>query len=418
MSLAWWLLRAAAPCAGAVLSLARPLAPREERALWDERLGGAPLTGGADAWIHAASLGEATAVAPLLRELTRSRPGARCVLSATTRAGRSRLGGLGAPAGLAPFDTPQAVSRFFRGVAPRRLFLIETELWPHWLLRARAADVPVAVVSARLSARSLAGYRHLGRPFRALVAGLAAVLCQTASDLERWRALGARAERSAVTGNLKDDGLPEPARDRAAARASAGLDPARLLLVLGSVRPGEAAMLARAWRRLPAALRGRWQVAAIPRHREASADLEREAAAAGQEIARPGEARRPGTWAWDDRLGVLARYYAAAEVAFVGGSLVPLGGHNPLEPAACGAALLMGAHHEHQRDAVEALVRAGALRVAADEEELAAALALWLGDAPARERAGAAALATAAARKGAARRTVAQLEEWGLWPPG
>lgn len=417
MSLAWALYRALAPCAGALLPAARVLLPAAERERWDERLGRTRLAGGADAWIHAASMGEAVAAGALLRGLAAAAPGARFVLSATTRTGRARLAALGAPAVLAPLDTPQSAGRFLAGVAPRRVFVVETELWPHWLLRASERRVPVVVASARLSERSVRGYRRLGAPLRRLVAGLAGVLCQTEEDLARWRGLGAAAGRSAVTGNLKDDGLRVGVRDRAVERRSLGLDAERPLLVLGSVRPGEGRALADAWRGLPGELRARWQVAALPRHPEAAAALRAEVEAAGQTLARPGAAAAPGTWRWDERLGVLNEYYAAAEVAFVGGSLGPYGGHNPLEPAACGAALLMGPEHAAQADAVRALARAGALQLAEPGDGLARALAATLGDEAARERAGAAALAVAAERQGAVGRTVAWLGEHGLWPP-
>jgi 3-deoxy-D-manno-octulosonic-acid transferase len=406
--------RLAAPCLGAVLPSARVFVGPRERARWDERLGRTNLPGGADAWIHAASMGEATAVGPFVRELQRLAPRSRFLLTATTRGGRELLGALGQPAAIAPLDSPQAAARFFAGVTPRRCFLLETELWPHWLLQARASRVPVAVVSARLSGTSVAQYRRLGARFGELVSGLAAVLCQSEVDLERWRALGARAEVSTVTGNLKDDGLPAAAAERGAARAALGLDRGRPVLVLGSVRPGEVLLLARAWRRLPEALRESWQVVAVPRHPQASPELRAEAARAGQTLTGTvgGE---PGAWFWDGRLGVLKGYYGVADVAFVGGSLSPYGGHNPLEPAACGAALLMGPHHASQRDVVEALEAAGALRVAASETDVAGALERLLGDAGARAAAGSAARGIAEQRRGATRRTVARLVELGLW---
>ena len=389
--------------------------PPEERALWDERLGRTRVPGGVDAWIHAASMGEATAVGPLVRELSRVVPPPRFALTSMTRGGRERLAGLGPPARLAPLDSPQSARRFFAGVAPRRLFLLETELWPQWLLRARDLRVPVVVLSARLSERSLAGYGRLGAPFRSLVAGLAGVFCQSDADLGRWRELGARTEASVVAGNLKDDGLPSAAPDRAAARAALGLEPGRPLLVLGSVRPGEVSVLARAWRRLPPALRERWQVVAVPRHPQASTSLREEAARSGQAISRDGTAPG-GNWRWEDGLGVLNAFYAAADVAFVGGSLGPYGGHNPLEPAACGAAVLMGPYHASQGDVVPALESAGALRVVASEAELANDLGRWLSDDTARAAAGRAALAVAERRRGATARTVAQMVERGLWP--
>jgi len=414
VSLAWMAYRLAVPCLGAVLPVARVFVPPHERAHWDERLGRTSLPGGADAWIHAASMGEATAVGPLVHQLQALAPRSRFLLTATTSGGCQRLAALGQPAAVAPLDSPQAAARFFTGVTPRRCFLLETELWPHWLLQARASRVPVAVVSARLSSTSVARYRRLGAGFRGLVSGLAAVLCQTEADLERWRSLGARAEVSTVTGNLKDDGLPAAAPERAIARAALGLDRDRPLLVLGSVRPGEVLVLARAWRRLPAVLREAWQVVAVPRHPRASAELRAEAARAGQALAGSIGGER-GAWLWDDRLGVLTGYYGVADVAFVGGSLSSYGGHNPLEPAACGAALLVGPHHASQRDVVRALEAAGALRVAGCETDVAGVLERLLGDAGVREAAGRAALGVVERRRGATRRTVARLVELGLW---
>src|SRR5262249_50390537 len=144
-----------------------------------------------------------------------------------------------------------------------------------------------------------------------------------------------------------------PRLDRRAARAALGLERDRPLWVLGSVRPGEARLLARAWAALPAAERARWQVVAVPRHARATAELIDEARRHGVAETTNGPAN--GAWRWDDRSGVLNDYYAAADLAFVGGSLMPLGGHNPAEPAATGAAVLMGAHHAAQAEAVRGL---------------------------------------------------------------
>jgi 3-deoxy-D-manno-octulosonic-acid transferase len=415
MSLAWAAYRAVAPVLAAAAPAARLFASAGERTLWEERLGRVAAAGPVDAWVHASSLGEALAVAPLLRALRTVQTDARFHLTATTIAGRARLAELGQPHSLAPLDAPQTVTRFLASVRPRRLFLIETELWPHWLLCARSAGIPVGVLSARLSARSLGRYARLGAGFRGLVAGLGGVLCQSRADQARWLSLGATAAHTTVVGNLKDDALPGPAADREAARAGLGLDPRRPLLVLGSLRPGEVRLLAQAWGRLPAALRASWQVVAVPRHPRASAELRAEAAQAGQALV--GDVTPAGgAWRWDSRLGVLAGYYAVADVAVVGGSFAPLGGHNPLEPAACGAPVLVGPRHWAQADAVEALVAAGGGRVVENAPGLTAALVTWLGDDAARAKAGAAAQATVRDRCGAADRAVARLAAWQLWP--
>jgi len=169
-------------------------------------------------------------------------------------------------------------------------------------------------------------------------------------------------------------------------------------------------------------VRSRWQVAVLPRHPRASAELEREARDGGVAVARAagraGPHARPdgGAWHWDDRLGVLPDYYAVADAAFVGGSLLPYGGHNPLEAAACGAAVLMGPHFESQRPAVTALAAREGLRIAGEPRELAAALAEILGDPAAAGRLGAAARAAADELRGAARRALGLLAAWRLWP--
>jgi 3-deoxy-D-manno-octulosonic-acid transferase len=415
VSLAWWAYRAVAPCLGALAPAAQVFASPHERPLWSERMGRVSAPGGVHAWVHGASMGEANAVRPLVAELASLQPGGRFWLTATTRTGRARLAETGHLVSLAPIDAPQAVSRFLAGVRPERLFIVETELWPHWLLAARRQRIPVAIVSARLSARSVGRYARLGAGLHGLVAGLEGVLCQSETDRGRWLALGARPERTVVAGNLKNDALPTPAGSRPQARLALGLDPERPLLVLGSVRPGEPRLLARAWSGLDAGARARWQVVALARHARAAAELREEAARAGVTSRLEG-APHDGTWRWDDRSGVLNDYYRAADLAFVGGSLLPYGGHNPLEPAACGAAVLVGSHTASQAEGVRALTAAGAARVLTAEADIGAALADLLADDGERERMSAAGRAVVAELRGASRRAVTWLVTAGLWP--
>jgi 3-deoxy-D-manno-octulosonic-acid transferase len=414
MSLAWAAYRTLAPVLGAIAPATEIFASPQEKQFWRERLGDVSLPGGCHAWVHASSLGETGAVAPLLRELSARQPGARYWLTASTRTGRDRLGALTWPSSLAPIDSPQAVKRFFRGIEPQRLLLIETELWPHWLLRARAEKVPVAIVSARLGERSVRRYQGLGRELRGLVGGLAAVMCQSEADAARWRDIGADPSRVTVVGNLKSDGLPEPVVDRSVERAGLGLDAGRPLLVLGSLRPGEARAMARAWMALPAELREQWQVVAVPRHPRAAAELREEAARVG--VTFTAGVPRDGTWRWDERMGILVGWYRAAEVAFVGGSLTPFGGHNPLEAAACGCAVVMGQHHNTQLEYVRALRAADALALSTVGPHLLETLTAVLSDAALRERMSAAGLAVAKAQRGSAGRAVSRLSAAGIWP--
>jgi len=269
-------------------------------------------------------------------------------------------------------------------------------------------------VSARLSERSARRYQRLGSELRGLVAGLGGVLCQSEEDQQRWLALGSSSERTSVVGNLKSDGLPEPAPDRAAAREALGLEGARPLLVLGNVRPGETRLLVRAWRAVPAELRARWQVVAVPRHPRALAQIQAEAIAAG--LTAMAGAAPSDAWRWDERLGVLGEWYRAADLAFVGGSLAPYGGHNPMEPAASGAAVLIGPWHAAQREGVRALEAAGGIWCVADTDALTRALEVLMGRADVRSARATAALRVAGSERGSAARAAARLEELGLWP--
>ena len=415
MNAAWAMYRFFAPGLGALAPWARLLASPAERPLWNERMGIATMEGGCHAWVHSASLGEAVAVGPLVNELLALQPAARLYLTATTRTGRARLNAMGRPVSLAPIDSPQAARRFFHGVQPERLFLVETELWPHWLLRAQTQRVPVAILSARLSERSMRRYRMLGSGLRRLVHGLDAVLCQSEQDRSRWLALGSRPERTAISGNLKHDALPSRLADRATGRVRLKLDRHRPLLVLGSLRPGEARTVVAAWRSLPEATRREWQVVAVPRHAHAASEIREEAFRAG--ITDAGR-DLPGAdaWRWDERAGVLNDYYAAAEVAIVCGSFGPYHGHNPMEPAACGCAVITGPNHQSQLQAVRALQGCGAIDVVQDAAGLVQALSRLTADRESREAQGARALEAVRSLRGATRRAVGQLAAWSLWP--
>jgi 3-deoxy-D-manno-octulosonic-acid transferase len=269
-------------------------------------------------------------------------------------------------------------------------------------------------VSARLSERSVRRYARLGGELRKLIAGFGAVLCQGEDDQQRWLSLGAVSERTRVVGNLKSDGLPEPAADRAVEREALGLEGGRPLLVFGNVRPGETRLLVRAWRAVPAAVRAHWQVVAVPRHPRALAQIQAEAIAAG--LTAMAGAAPSDAWRWDERLGVLTRWYRAADVAFVGGSLAPYGGHNPMEPAAAGAAVLIGPWHAAQREGVKALDAAGGIWIVADAEALTGALEALLARADLRASRAMAALRVAGSERGSAARAVHDLVALGLWP--
>lgn len=342
-------------------------------------------------WIHASSVGEAGAAWVLVDALRRVRGDLPLLVTAFTTSGRARLRAL-LPATvvvrLAPFDRPRAVRRVLREGGVRLLVLVETELWPNLLAEAAEAGVPVAVVSARLGPRTLRRRRLL----RALLPDLARVpslvAAQGAADARRFRLLGVPESRVRVCGNLKTE-TREPLerhsfRPEWEKRVCTGP-----VWVAGSTHEGEETLLLNAQKRLRAFLPGAVLVLA-PRHPQRARAVRREAVRAGFDPVFWSEARAvaAGGVLVVDALGLLTSCYARAGLVFVGGSLVPVGGHDPLEPARAGRPVLIGPYHAHCREAVRRLERVGALAVVADVDALERALATLLSDLRARARMG------------------------------
>jgi 3-deoxy-D-manno-octulosonic-acid transferase len=343
------------------------------RAGWGERLGSVPgrLFGHASVntiWIHAVSVGEVLAVTPLMAELKSVLPGWRVLVSTTTDAGqelaRQKFGEENVF--YAPLDLPWAVQAYLDALRPKLLVLAESEFWPNLLHRANASGVPVAVVNARVSDLSLPRYLR----FRALLArvmrDVQLFLAQSEEDARRLVAIGAPAERVQVGGNLKFEVKPpsHPAivGQLGAAIARENLGP---VIVAGSTLEGEETMLLDAFREV----RQRYAVALLllaPRHPERFERVGEMVASSGLPWVRrslwDGESPIPGVLLLDS-IGELASLYEFADLAFIGGSLVPRGGHNVLEPAYFGVPILVGPHTENFRDIVEILRRANALRV-------------------------------------------------------
>jgi 3-deoxy-D-manno-octulosonic-acid transferase len=331
---------------------------------WSERLGG----GGQPAlpgrlWLHAVSLGETRAAAPLIEALRAQRPGLRLLLThgtATGReAGRALLREGDAQAWL-PYDTPGAVRRFLRHHRPAAGVVMETEVWPNLLQEARAAAVPLVLANARLSERSARKGQHLSALLHPALACFDAVLAQTEGDAARLRLAGARNVQ--VLGNLKFDMTPKPdllARG-AAWRASAG----RGVVLAAVTREGEEAPLLEAWR---AVTEPRPLLLLVPRHPQRFDEVAGLVARAGFSLSRrstwgdelPPHARSADVWLGDS-LGEMPAYYAAANVALLGGSFAPLGGQNLIESAACGCALVMGPHTFNFAQAAEGALESGA----------------------------------------------------------
>ena len=361
----------------------------------------------APVWVHAASVGEVNAAQGLIRALLEANH-TPVVVSTFTVTGAERVAELfgdSVHCVFAPVDTWFSVRRWLEAVRPRACLVLETEIWPELFIQIKQRGLPLILVNARLSERSLQRARRVRRLFARALEACSLAICQTPQDAERLEQLGLAPERLRVGGNLKfDNPLPDDIGRRARAlREQWGERPA---WVAGSTRPGEETVVLEAHRQL----RSRFPDALLvlaPRHPERAADVDSLIRSAGLTGQRQGAAVAAETEVvLVDRLGLLLACYAAASAAFVGGSLVPLGGHNLLEPAAFGKAVISGPYLDQQTEAAVALERAGALLQADDAAGLAAHITeLW--DKPeVALTAGRAALAVVEAGRGSLRRTL------------
>jgi len=378
----------------------------------------APAPLAAPVWVHAVSLGETRAAQPLVQALLER--GLPVLLTHTTATGRAegeRLFGAAIGRGQLqqawlPYDFPGATRRFLARHAPRCGLLIEREVWPNLLAAARAQGVPMALVSARFSASSLRQAGWLGQALREALAGLGRVLAQTDEDGARLCQAGANAYT--VTGSLKFDvALPEAQLRVGHAWAGAT---GRPVIALASTREGEDAMFIEAIGALQAhrAATPRPLILLIPRHPqrfdEAAAQLQAAGLAYARRSAGSGEPGPHIDVLLGDTLGEMPFYYAAADVAIVGGSFARLGGQNLIEACAAGTPVIVGPHTFNFKDAARDAIAAG---VRAPDARTALDWALQLLAEPARRQAmSEAARAWTAAHAGATRRTLDALEDW------
>jgi 3-deoxy-D-manno-octulosonic-acid transferase len=335
-------------------------------------------------WFHAASVGEVQALLPLVRALRQAFPELPLQFTTFTAAGAARLrAALGAEAAVAavPLDLPITARSFLARIRPRALVVIETELWPNLLLECTAAGLPFAFVSARLGERA-AERLDFFQPFIAWALGPAhAVLAQSGADALRLRELGAPGARTRIVGNVKWDLAIDAAVPLAGLTLKREVLGGRAALVAGSTRDGEEPLVLEAF----AALRATDPNLALvlaPRHPERADAVAADCAAAALECVRRSSGAVLGSAPvlLLDTLGELDRWYAAGEVAFVGGSLKPFGGHNLLEPAALGLPVLAGPHQDNAPEVAARLEEAGGLRIVRDATELAAAAGALLAD--------------------------------------
>lgn len=397
------------------LLLAAPLIPlrlawrgRRERGYlqhWRERLGSGAVPAGA-LWIHAVSVGEMRAAQPLVDALRAAHPGVPVLLTCMTPTGRATaeaLYGSFATIVYLPYDYAWLVRRFLRRARPRVGVLMETELWPSLIHAAARLSIPLVLGNARLSERSARGYARLPALTRACLQRIAVVAAQAEADASRLLKLGARSVQ--ITGNLKFDIAPplEMLERGTGWRAKWGSRP---VLLAASTREGEEAPILRAFADAapPEVL-----LVLVPRHPQRFDEV-----AALIEAARLPYRRRsvPDGLEVDadtrvllgDSLGELFAYYAACDVAFVGGSLAPLGGQNLIEAASAGRPVLVGPHTFNFDEATRLAIEAGAALRVVDADALIGAALKLLGDDALRSRMGEAGLAFAARHRGAAAR--------------
>ena len=378
---------------------------------WGERFGWYGLQLPAPViWLHAVSVGETRAAQPLVELLRQHYPDYRILFTHMTPTGRhagEEIFGDKVARVYLPYDYPWAVRRFLRHFQPALGIIMETELWPNLIVACDHMDCPLLLVNARLSGKSAQRYARFPALTRQALRGLAAVAAQTEADAERLRMLGADAVT--VTGNLKFD--IDPPRDQLALGASlrARWD-GRATLLAASTRDGEEALLLDAMcaHPIPGLL-----LVIVPRHPQRFGDVETLIAARGLRWQRRSEelAIAPETRVLlGDSMGEMFAYYAASDVAFIGGSLLDYGSQNLIEACAVGVPVLLGPSVFNFAEAAQAALACGAARCVENANELFVAAAEILGDVAVQRRMGSAGQAFVARHRGAGARTLAVLE--------
>lgn len=383
---------------------------------WSERFGRAaapPRPGGI--LLHAVSMGEVNAASPLVREILQRFADHPLYVTAFTPTGSERVRTLFGDRvfhAYAPLDLPGPVRRFFDRLQPCLLLVMETEIWPNLFHEARRRGIPIVIANARMTERSLRGYRRVRTLVAQTLSAVTTALAQTEADAGRLVDAGVPRDRVVVAGNLKFDlrmppGLLEQGE---AVRRAWGVH--RPSLVAGSTHETDEQALLTAFGRLLADFPDALLVLA-PRHPERFGRAAQAARTAGLRVALRSEhpACPADCSCWVvDTVGELLTYYAAGDIAFVGGTLEPLGGHNVIEPASLGRPVLLGPHTQNVREIAGDLVARGGATVVRDATELETAIRSLFGDPDLRDRMGRAAQGLVRESQGALDRTLAVVE--------
>jgi 3-deoxy-D-manno-octulosonic-acid transferase len=364
-------------------------------------------------WVHAVSVGEVNAAEPLVKALREDYPNAPLVVTTVTPTGTARVQQLFGDSVFhvyLPYDLPYAVGRFLKKVRPRLALIVETEIWPNLYFACRRRGIPLMIVNARLSERSLRGYKPLRGLLRSALRCVRLIAAQSRTDAARYRLLGADPEQVLVTGNMKFD-MPIPdgaVAEGASMRGHWG--PRRPVWMAASTHEGEDLAVFEAHlkvlARMPDAL-----LLIAARHPERFRSIEHAARNLGFAVAThsAADANAETQCLVIDSMGVMMRYFAACNLAFVAGSLVPIGGHNVLEPAALSKPVVVGPYTFNFEEITRTMIDAGAARRVASAEELGATVLELLRSPAELARMGAAARMVCARERGAARRTMVLL---------
>ena len=395
---------------------ARGVRFRDYRKRWRERFGFFTAPGfSGSLWVHAVSVGEVNAAEPLIKALQRDYPNAPLVVTTVTPTGSERVRQLFGDSVFhvyLPYDLPFAVKRFLRRVRPRLAVIVETEIWVNLYFACRKRGIPLMIANARLSERSLRGYKPMGKLVARALSCVRKIAAQSRSDAARYRVLGASADKIVVTGNLKFD-MPVPYdAELKGEQLRRQWGPLRPVWIAGSTHEGEELPVLEAHlevlKRWPDAL-----LLIAPRHPERFKLVENSARSLGFTV---------GTRSGDhvpsaahkvfviDAMGELMPFYAASDLAFVGGSLVPIGGHNVLEPAALSTPVLVGPHTFNFEEITLTLIQAGGAVRVHTAEELAPVVAQLLRDQPMCERMGTAARIVFDSERGAVQRVMGMID--------
>lgn len=366
-------------------------------------------------WVHAVSVGEVQAAVPLIQTLRERYPGQVLLVTTVTPTGAARVAaqfGDDVQHCYIPFEFPNAVASFFNSVNPRAAMIMETEIWPNLYRGCGVRNIPLILVSARISPKSIKGYRRLLPLIRETLSHGIIIAAQSRADADRFLELGASPDRTTVTGNIKFDVRPDPSVGERGKLLRSELFANRSVWIAASTHEGEEEMVLDAHRQLLAS-HPDLLLLLVPRHPERFAGVRElvEKRSFRTVTRTQNEACSPTTDVFlVDTMGEVPLFYACSDIAFVGGSLVSIGGHNLLEPAAQGLPIVTGPHLYNAQDIADKFIETGACRIVSTTDALADVVAQLLDKPVEAEQIGSAGLTVLEKNRGSLERLLVLLE--------